>query len=56
MTAPATARHLARLSGRGDRQLVLPVPSFNIINGGSHAGDSGRGRHAVIAPRFFWLA
>jgi enolase len=33
-------RHLAALSGRGEQsKLVLPVPSFNIINGGSHAGN-----------------
>ncbi len=29
-------RHIANLAG--NRELVLPVPAFNIINGGSHAG------------------
>ena len=31
--------HLAVLAGRDpNTQLVLPVPAFNVINGGSHAG------------------
>lgn len=31
-------QHLADLAG--NKKLVLPVPSFNIINGGSHAGNA----------------
>ncbi len=31
-------KHLADLAG--NKKLVLPVPSFNIINGGSHAGNA----------------
>ncbi|RYG68560.1 hypothetical protein EON64_04915 [archaeon] len=31
-------RHFADIAG--NNQLVLPVPSFNVINGGSHAGMS----------------
>lgn len=30
-------RHLADLAGVKD--IVLPVPAFNVINGGSHAGN-----------------
>lgn len=31
-------QHLADLAG--NKKLVLPVPAFNIINGGSHAGNA----------------
>ena len=31
-------QHLADLAG--NKKLILPVPSFNIINGGSHAGNA----------------
>ena len=30
-------KHIADLAGNG--KLVLPVPAFNVINGGSHAGN-----------------
>jgi len=30
-------RHIADLAGV--EQVVMPVPAFNIINGGSHAGN-----------------
>ncbi|KAF4372158.1 hypothetical protein F8388_000374 [Cannabis sativa] len=30
-------RHIANLAG--NKTLVLPVPAFNVINGGSHAGN-----------------
>uniref|UniRef100_A0A453JGB8 phosphopyruvate hydratase n=1 Tax=Aegilops tauschii subsp. strangulata TaxID=200361 RepID=A0A453JGB8_AEGTS len=30
-------QHIANLAG--NKQLVLPVPAFNVINGGSHAGN-----------------
>jgi enolase len=44
-------RHLAALSGRGDQpKLVLPVPSFNIINGGSHAGNKLAMQEFMIMP------
>lgn len=32
-----TFQHIANLAG--NKTLVLPVPSFNVINGGSHAGN-----------------
>ena len=31
-------QHFADLAGNGAK-LTLPVPCFNVINGGSHAGD-----------------
>ncbi|KAI3826145.1 hypothetical protein L1987_00190 [Smallanthus sonchifolius] len=35
---PAIAgKHIANLAG--NKNLVLPVPAFNVINGGSHAGN-----------------
>lgn len=30
-------QHIANLAG--NKSLVLPVPAFNVINGGSHAGN-----------------
>lgn len=30
-------RHIADLAG--NKNLLLPVPAFNVINGGSHAGN-----------------
>lgn len=33
----ASFQHIANLAG--NKKLVLPVPAFNVINGGSHAGN-----------------
>ena len=41
-------QHLADLAG--NKKLVLPVPSFNIINGGSHAGNA-----LAMQARLTWL-
>jgi enolase len=41
-------RHLADLAG--NPKLVLPVPSFNIINGGSHAGNALAMQEFMILP------
>lgn len=30
-------QHIANIAG--NKTLVLPVPAFNVINGGSHAGN-----------------
>lgn len=30
-------KHIADLAG--NKQLIMPVPAFNVINGGSHAGN-----------------
>jgi len=32
--------HLAELAGKPTDKYIMPVPSLNIINGGSHAGNS----------------
>lgn len=41
-------RHIADLAG--NPKLVLPVPSFNIINGGSHAGNALAMQEFLILP------
>lgn len=48
-------KHLAKLSGRaaqaeGSSPMLLPVPSFNIINGGSHAGNKLAMQEFMILP------
>lgn len=41
-------QHIANLSGNKD--LVLPVPAFNIINGGTHAGNALAMQEFMILP------
>lgn len=41
-------RHIADLSGK--KELVLPVPAFNIINGGEHAGNKLAFQEFMILP------
>jgi enolase len=41
-------QHIAQLSGNSN--LVLPVPSFNVINGGSHAGNKLAMQEFMILP------
>ncbi|KAK9907448.1 hypothetical protein WJX75_003947 [Coccomyxa subellipsoidea] len=41
-------QHLADLAG--NKKLILPVPSFNIINGGSHAGNALAMQEFMILP------
>uniref|UniRef100_A0A671Y966 phosphopyruvate hydratase n=1 Tax=Sparus aurata TaxID=8175 RepID=A0A671Y966_SPAAU len=41
-------RHIADLAGNGD--LVLPVPAFNVINGGSHAGNRLAMQEFMVLP------
>ena len=45
-------RHLADLSGTpaSQQRLVLPVPAFNVINGGSHAGNKLAMQEFMILP------
>ena len=31
--------YIAKLAGKRQDKFILPVPSFNVINGGSHAGN-----------------
>uniref|UniRef100_A0AAQ6A446 phosphopyruvate hydratase n=1 Tax=Amphiprion ocellaris TaxID=80972 RepID=A0AAQ6A446_AMPOC len=41
-------RHIADLAG--NRELVLPVPAFNVINGGSHAGNRLAMQEFMVLP------
>ncbi|CAH1156008.1 unnamed protein product [Phaedon cochleariae] len=41
-------RHIADLAGNKD--IVLPVPAFNVINGGSHAGNKLAMQEFMILP------
>ncbi|KCV72392.1 alpha-enolase [Fonticula alba] len=41
-------RHIADLAGRSE--VLLPVPSFNVINGGSHAGNKLAMQEFMILP------
>ena len=41
-------KHLADLAG--NNRLVLPVPAFNDINGGSHAGNKLAMQEFMILP------
>ncbi|GAB2300672.1 hypothetical protein Dimus_034706 [Dionaea muscipula] len=41
-------RHIADLAG--NKHLVLPVPAFNVINGGSHAGNKLAMQEFMILP------
>eukprot|EP01135_Chromosphaera_perkinsii_P004631 Nk52_evm24s292 gene=Nk52_evmTU24s292 len=41
-------RHIADLAGK--KEVVLPVPAFNIINGGSHAGNKLAMQEFMILP------
>ncbi|KAF8923518.1 enolase 3, isoform 1, partial [Dissophora ornata] len=43
-------RHIAELSGHGDKKFVMPVPAFNVINGGSHAGNKLAMQEFMILP------
>jgi enolase len=41
--------HLATLAGKKD-PFILPVPAFNVINGGSHAGNKLAMQEFMILP------
>jgi enolase len=41
-------RHIADLAGK--KELILPVPAFNVINGGSHAGNKLAMQEFMILP------
>lgn len=43
-------RHVADLSGHAGKKIVLPVPAFNVINGGSHAGNKLAMQEFMILP------
>jgi enolase len=42
--------HFARLTGEGDRGLVLPSPMMNILNGGAHADSSVDFQEFMVMP------
>eukprot|EP00126_Sphaerothecum_destruens_P014950 Sdes_comp8847_c0_seq1m239 len=41
-------RHIADLAGK--KKVILPVPAFNVINGGSHAGNKLAMQEFMILP------
>ncbi|ORM40125.1 Enolase [Babesia sp. Xinjiang] len=43
-------QHLAELAGKRTDKYVLPVPCLNVINGGSHAGNSLAMQEFMILP------
>merc|ERR1719190_63600 len=42
--------YIAYLAGRPTSKFVMPVPSFNVINGGSHAGNRLACQEFMILP------
>lgn len=48
-----TLQHIANLSG--NKTLVLPVPAFNVINGGSHAGNKLAMQVMINIRRFSFI-
>lgn len=43
-----TSRYIAELAGNTD--IILPTPAFNVINGGSHAGNKLAMQEFMILP------
>ncbi|KAF9897365.1 phosphopyruvate hydratase [Lobosporangium transversale] len=43
-------RHIADLAGHSGKKIVMPVPAFNVINGGSHAGNKLAMQEFMILP------
>eukprot|EP00971_Amphidinium_carterae_P312326 6207684-Amphidinium_carterae.1 len=43
-------QHIAALAGQPEDDYLLPVPSFNVINGGSHAGNRLACQEFMILP------
>merc|ERR1712241_116868 len=43
-------QYIAKLSGKPTEKFVMPVPSFNVINGGSHAGNRLACQEFMILP------
>nr|AHK26792.1 enolase [Epicauta chinensis] len=41
-------KHIAELAG--NKEIILPVPAFNVINGGSHAGNKLAMQEFMILP------
>jgi enolase len=43
-------KYIAKLSGNDTEKFIMPVPSFNVINGGSHAGNQLALQEFMILP------
>mmetsp|Transcript_74648 Transcript_74648/g.165092 ORF Transcript_74648/g.165092 Transcript_74648/m.165092 type:complete len:708 (-) Transcript_74648:174-2297(-) len=43
-------KYIALLSGKPSDKFIMPVPSFNVINGGSHAGNRLACQEFMILP------
>merc|ERR1712241_784754 len=43
-------KYIAQLGGKPTEKFVMPVPSFNVINGGSHAGNRLACQEFMILP------
>ena len=41
-------QHIADLAG--NKQVIMPVPAFNVINGGTHAGNKLAMQEFMILP------
>merc|ERR1719394_2268729 len=43
-------KYIAQLAGKPSDSFIMPVPSFNVINGGSHAGNRLACQEFMILP------
>merc|ERR1711920_830122 len=43
-------QYIAKLAGKPTEKFVMPVPSFNVINGGSHAGNGLACQEFMVLP------
>jgi len=43
-------RHLANLAGNTSERMLMPIPVFNVINGGSHAGNKLAMQEFMLFP------
>jgi enolase len=43
-------KYIAQLGGKSEEDFIMPVPSFNVINGGSHAGNRLACQEFMILP------
>lgn len=43
-------KYIAQLAGKDTSKMIMPVPSFNVINGGSHAGNKLPMQEFMILP------
>ncbi|KAL8425429.1 hypothetical protein Efla_003657 [Eimeria flavescens] len=43
-------KYVAQLSGHPDDKFVMPVPCFNVVNGGKHAGNKLAMQEFMVAP------